>query len=184
MKRLTFLFTAILFFAPIYMAAQNTWITREGTITFFSEAPLENIDATSKKAVAVLNTENRNVVSRVAINTFIFQNGLMQDHFNDNFMESDKYPLANLRAEIVEDIDFTVPGVHDVTLIGTLEIREIVQDRELQGKVTITENGITAEAQFWVPLVDHDIKVPRLLLRNIAEEILVTVKLDLEPHKQ
>ncbi|TVR79906.1 MAG: YceI family protein [Chitinophagaceae bacterium] len=181
---LPFVFTVILFIIFHSNAHTQTWTTQEGQITFFSEAPLENIDATSKKLVSVLNTRNRQVASRVAINTFQFRNGLMQEHFNDNYMESDKYPLANLRAQIVEDIDFTKNGKHKVTLEGTMEMRDIEKEMTIPGTIEIKDGKILATSEFIVKLEDHDIKVPRMLTRNIAEEILVTVKIEYKPHNQ
>lgn len=154
----------------------NTYSCTGGLIHFFSKTPLENIEATSQKAVCVLNTETKKVYAKVQMTTFTFPKRLMQEHFNENYMESDKYPFGILDAVIVDNLDFTKNGTYPVTLKGTFEVHGIKQDREIPGQLTIA-NGqpYRATAVFNVKLADHQIKIPQAVILKIAEEIKVDV---------
>lgn len=154
----------------------NTYSCSNGNIRFFSSMPIENIQAESNKAVCVLNTQTKKVYSKVAMTTFSFPKKLMQEHFNENYIESDKYPYGTLDAVIVEDLNFTADGTYDVTLRGTFEVHGVKQQRDIKGKLTI-KNGqpYQAVSSFVVKLADHKIKIPKAVVLNLAEEIKVDV---------
>jgi hypothetical protein len=154
----------------------NTFACTTGKIHFFSATPIEDIDATSEKAVCVLNTLTKKVYAKVAMTTFQFPKELMEEHFNENYVESEKYPYGILDATIVEDIDFTKDGTYDVTLKGTFEVHGVKQEREIKGKLVI-KNGqpVSATATFVVKLADHKIKIPKAVVTNIAEDIKIDV---------
>jgi hypothetical protein len=166
--------------AILFSAAQdkyaNTYVCSDGKIHFFSSSPIEDIEATSKKAICVINTENKKVYAKVPMKTFEFKDKLMQEHFNENYIESDKYPVAVLDMVIAEDIGFAKDGIYDITLKGTFEVHGVKQDREIKGKLTV-KNAMpsAAVASFDVKLVDHKIKIPKAVVMNIAEIIKVDV---------
>src|SRR4051812_26969422 len=70
----------------------NTYASNDGKLHFFASTPLEDIEATSNKGVCVINTETKKVYAKVAMTSFNFPKKLMQEHFNENYMESEKYP--------------------------------------------------------------------------------------------
>ncbi|MCW5906576.1 MAG: YceI family protein [Chitinophagales bacterium] len=154
----------------------NTYSCSNGSISFFSTTPIENIEAESSKAVCVLNTQTKKVYAKVAMTTFSFTKKLMQEHFNENYMESEKYPYGILDAVIAEDLDFTADGTYDVTLKGTFEVHGVKQERDIKGKLTI-KNGqpYQAVSSFVVKLSDHKIKIPKAVVLSLAEEIKVNV---------
>jgi hypothetical protein len=159
----------------------DAYVCQKGKINFFSKSALENIDATSNTAVCVLNTKSKKVYTKVKQTSFTFKDKLMQEHFNENYMESEKYPFSVLDMVIAEDIDFTKDGTYDVTLKGTLEMHGVKQDREIKGKLTI-KNGQPANgnAEFMVKLADHKIRIPSVVGANIAEDVKVTVDFNFE----
>ena len=161
----------------------NTYACTKGKIHFFSSSPLEDIEATSNLAGCAFNTQTKKVYAKIQQASFVFKDKLMQEHFNENYMESEKYPYAILDMIIVEDIDYTKDGVYDVTLKGTIEMHGVKQEREIKGKLTI-KNGapVLATAVFDVKLVDHKIKIPKAVVMNIAEVIKVDVELVLEKY--
>jgi hypothetical protein len=163
----------------------TTFVCSNGKIHFFSSSPLEDIEATSRKAICVINTENKKVYAKVQMKTFEFRDKLMQEHFNENYIESDKYPVAILDMVITNDIDFAKDGVYDVTLKGTFEVHGVKQEREVKGKLTI-KNGapVNAIANFDVALVDHKIKIPKAVIMNIAEVIKVDVDFTFEKYQK
>jgi hypothetical protein len=186
--KLSFL-VMLIFAAGLSSMAQdkyaNTYVCTKGRIHFFSSTALEDIDGTSNVALCVVNTQTRKVSVKVKMTSFEFPKKLMEEHFNENYMESDQYPYGILDAVIVQDIDFTKDGIYDVTLKGTFEVHGVKQEREIPGKVTV-KNGqfSTATATFDVKLVDHKIKVPKAVTMNIAEMIKVDVAFTFEKYQK
>jgi len=159
----------------------DTYACQKGMVHFFSATAMENIDATTNSAVCVLNTKTKKVFCKLKQTSFTFKDKLMQEHFNENYMESDKFPVAQLDMVIVEDIDFTKDGVYDVTLKGTIEMHGVKKEREIKGKITV-KNGqpVNATAVFMVKLADHGIKIPSIVGANIAEDVKTDVDFTFE----
>lgn len=169
-------FTLFLFFLfPAISWSQHLFVCRQVALSFFSEAPLEDISAKSDKGVSALNLNTRYIYFKVSIRSFEFRKRLMQQHFNENYLESDKYPLAEFKGNILEDIDPTKDGSFPVTVQGKLSIHGVVKDYTLTGYFHIRKGTILADAKFPVKLADHQIKIPRLVIRNIAEVVEVHV---------
>lgn len=162
--------------AQIYSAKQNAT-----EVYFLSEAPLENIEATNKGGVIVLNSSNNQVQARITIMNFKFKNALMEEHFNENYMESNKYPHAFFKGKIKDDVDYTKEAEKDVTLEGELEIHGVKKQVDLPAKINIKNKEIEVFSKFKIKVADYNIKVPSLYVKNIAEEVVVTIKSTLEP---
>ncbi len=162
--------------------AQSSYITREGTISFFSSAPLEDIKADNSRVQAVLDNSTGEVAVRLRIEDFQFEKSLMQKHFNENYMESHIYPEARLTGS-VENFEEIRDGSSkaEVTVKGSLTIHGVTRDVEIAGSVSRQGPHLICNAVFDVRLEDYDIRIPRLLIRNIAETIEVTVNLRLAP---
>lgn len=163
---------------PLY-AQDLIFGTKQGTISFFSKAPLEDIEAKNEKVTSLLNTSNNEIAVRVPIREFQFRNKLMQEHFNENYMESERYPNATFKGKINEIIDFKTPGNYDVSATGVLNIHGVNQKRTLTGKLQITETNMLLDTKFEVMLKDHKIKIPTLVFNKIAEKIAVTTSFNL-----
>lgn len=174
----------ILFLFIIYSInsyTQGLYKTSEGTISFFSETPMENIDATNEAVSALLNTKNNELVVISTIRGFKFKKKLMERHFNENYMESDIYKTAMFKGKIIDAIDYKKEGVYNVKVKGTLTIHGVEQEREIKGTLTIKGNEIKLSANFEVKLVDHKIEVPTIVFTKIAEVIKVTIESTLLP---
>jgi len=165
----------------------GAYVCTKGKLHFFSATALENIEATSNSSICVLNVETKKVYAKVQQTSFAFKDKLMQEHFNENYMETDKYPFAVLEMTITDGVDFArdKDGVFDVTLKGTLEMHGVKHEREIKGKLTM-KNGepVNATGDFMVKLVDHKIKVPSVVGANIAEELKVDYNYDFEKYKK
>ena len=159
----------------------DTYVCQKGMINFFSATAMENIDATINSAICVLNTKTKKVNCKAKQTAFVFKDKLMQEHFNENYMESEKYPFSVLDMTIANDVDFAKDGIYDITLKGTLEMHGVKHEREIKGKLTI-KNGqpVNATAIFMVKLADHKIKIPSVVGANIAEDVKVTVDFNFE----
>lgn len=167
---------AILLAFIAYPAQTHLYKSSSGTVSFFSKAPLEDIDATSKNMASVINTSDNEIVFRVAVNTFRFDKAKMETDFNENFMESDKYPLATFEGNIQEKIDWKKEGTYKITAKGTLTVHGVARERVDSGMLIIKNGTVSLTSNLKVSVADHGIKIPRLLYQNIAET--VDVKLD------
>ena len=182
MKKINLL--VVLFAVHLATFAQPIYLSKTGEASFFSETPLENIDAHSKIVTSVLNTTSKEVVFKIKVRTFKFEKALMEEHFNEKYLESDKYSDATFIGKINETIDFTKDGVYQITATGKLNIHGIAKDRTEKGTLTIKNGQISISASFIVTLKDFKIEVPQLVMQNIAETIAVKVSADYMPYKK
>ncbi len=180
MKKKHFLLT-LLCVLTVHAVAAQVYLTRNGTIRFFSEAPLENIEAVNRQVMSALNTETSEFVFRLPIRSFAFDKALMQEHFNDNFMEAHNYPNASFQGVVEEvgSIDFTVRGAYDVTVVGELTIKDVTKTINEPGTLTVKNGLIEGEAVFVIRPEDYNIRIPGRYVRNIASEIAVFVDVTL-----
>jgi polyisoprenoid-binding protein YceI len=162
--------------------AQKFWQTSTGKIDFFSKTPVEDIEAHSKTAGAIINTETGQLAFKVPIKSFKFPNNLMEEHFNENYMESEKYPEGTFSGKIEPLVDFKTAGVYQVKAKGKLKIHGVEVERELSGTLTVNvDKTATLVSEMEVPLADHKIERPSLVLVKIAEKIAVKTEFVLKP---
>ncbi|SKB43091.1 YceI family protein [Dyadobacter psychrophilus] len=169
-------FVAIACYGQLYM-------TKTGETSFFSETPLENIVAVNKQVLVILNTANGEIAIKMQQRSFHFPNKLMEEHFNENYMETEKYPAAVFAGKIMEPIDYGKDGTYPVHADGVLDMHGIKQNRSLKGQMVINGRQITLTSDFDIKLADHKIEVPTLVITKIAEAIAVKNKFVLVPKK-
>ena len=167
-----------------YAQAQNVFTTNAGTISFFSEAPLENIDATSKKAHCILNVTTGDIVSLVAIRSFKFEKALMEEHFNEKYLESDKYKDATFKGKIQELLVTDRDTTYQVTVNGTITIHGVENPANYKAEYRFKAGVPAIEGSFKVALKDHKVDIPKLVIQNIAEVVKVTCKFELVPYQK
>lgn len=158
------------------------YATQTGEINFFSETPVENISAVNKTVGAILNTATNEIAVSMKMTAFDFPNKLMQEHFNENYMESEKFPTGSFKGKIVEVVDYTKNGTYDVTAKGLLTLHGVMQARDLKGKLIIDNQKINLVCNFDVKLIDHKIEIPKLVFAKIAEVISVKSKYAFTPY--
>jgi hypothetical protein len=146
-----------------------------GKVHFFSATPMENIEANTNAAISIINTSTDSINFRIQITTFQFKNSLMQEHFNENYMESSKYPLAIMKGKINEKIDFKKDGTYKVTANCNITVHNVMKPYLLNGTLTIKNGEVQLLSKFDIKLVDHKIEVPKLVMSKIAESIAVDV---------
>ena len=145
-------------------------------VDFFSSAPIEDIHAVSNKGLSVLKAKTGEIAFRINTRSFDFAKGKMQEHFNENFLESHKYPASEFKGELQQEVDLSRDGIYDVVLEGILEIHGVKQKRIIPARLKVKNNQITLESEFEVACEDHNIKIPQILWQNIAEVVKVTVQ--------
>lgn len=156
--------------------------TTSGKISFKSDAPLEVIRAASNDLIGLIDINKKNFSFKVVIHTFQgFNSPLQKEHFNENYMESDKYPEASFKGKIIEDADLSVDGSYQVRTKGILMIHNVAQERIIQSDITVKQHIITVHSAFTVLLSDHNIPIPMVVNQKLANEIKVEVNATLEP---
>jgi polyisoprenoid-binding protein YceI len=170
------LFIGILFLLTgISAFSQNKYSAKELHITFLSETVLENIFATNTGAAAIIDLDKKDFVFVVPIKSFEFEKELMKEHFNENYMESAKFPNGSFKGKIEGNIDIATDGEYKVNAVGVLDIHGVKKDRTIPATVLVKDGVISIRSKFAIKLVDHDIKVPSVVGQNIAEVINVSV---------
>jgi archaellin len=173
-------FFVLLATLPLLAHTQDKLKAKEGFISFFSSAPLEDIYAKNENVNSLLDVQQKKVAFVVAINGFQFKKKLMQKHFNEKYMESHKYPNALYNGNIITDADLSVPGNYPAKSKGNITIHGVQQAIECEGTLVVSPNNIRLTSTFILKPADFKIKIPKLLVKNIAEEIKVTVDIKYE----
>ncbi|TAM93019.1 MAG: YceI family protein [Chitinophagaceae bacterium] len=182
MKTILVAFTAFLFSG--IAKAQSIYISKDAQVSFFSSAPIENIEANTNQAVSAINMNTGSVFFKVPIKSFQFERDLMQEHFNSDYLESDKYPYAEFQGKIEPIPSIAKDGTYPVNVAGQLTIHGVTKPYQGPGTIEVKNGQIIAISSFKVKLADHDIKIPRLLLKNIAEVVDVKVNAAYQPQKE
>ncbi|MBE9463261.1 YceI family protein [Dyadobacter sp. UP-52] len=167
---------AITCFGQLYM-------TKTGQTSFFSETALENIAAVNNQVLVILNTSNGEIAVKMPQRGFHFPNKLMEEHFNENYMETEKYPSAVFTGKIKEPVDYSKDGNYAVNVDGILDMHGVKQNRTFKGQISIAAGQVTLTSNFDIKLTDHKIEVPTLVLAKIAESIAVKNKFVLTPKR-
>ena len=152
----------------------------ESYIRFFSDAHLEDIEAVNSESTSIIDVESRAFVFSVPITSFQFQKKLMQEHFNENYLESDKYPKAIFKGKI-ENWDGS-KGKQTVLAKGELELHGISQKVEIESSLDYSDENMLVESVFMIRIEDYKIKVPKAVFYKIAEEVEVTIKFNYAPY--
>ncbi|HFA48700.1 MAG TPA: YceI family protein [Bacteroidetes bacterium] len=159
-----------------FKAEPLVYLTQNGQIHFFSDAPLELIRAASGALRGAISTEKNTFQFSVGIKTFEgFNSPLQKEHFNENYMESNVFPTATFKGKIIEKVDLTVDGEYAVRAKGKLKIHGVERERIIKSRVKVEDGTLQLESSFTVLLAEHGIGIPRIVHHKIAEEIQVKI---------
>ena len=172
MKNLILIFWVLCFFSGY---AQKLTVEKS-TITFFSDGAIEDITATNSKASGLWVKESGQIAFAIPIMDFKFVKKLMQEHFNEKYMESEKFPKATFEGTVL-NFKASAKDPQTVSAKGKLTIHGVTREVELPGTAEITpDKKISVKSVFMVKLADHNITIPQLLWQNIAEQVEVKVE--------
>ncbi len=169
---------AILLITLSSFKLDNTkYFTNTGHISFFSSTPVEDIEADNNLVSSVLNIQTGDIAFSLFIKDFKFDKKLMQEHFNENYLESDKYPKATFKGKIVniESVNFGQDGVNEVEAEGELFIHNVAKKVKFKGTLELKTDNIKILSKFKIKLIDYNIQIPKIVFAKIAEEIEVSV---------
>jgi len=156
---------------------QNRYYTKTGTISFTAGTSLEDIDAINKSVTSVFDISTGQIEFAVLIKGFEFKRGLMQEHFNENYLESDKFPKSIFKGKFGElsKINFQKEGSYPTTVTGILEIHNVKKEVRVTGNVIVEKGTISATAAFNVLLEDYDIKIPGAVKDKISPTVNIKI---------
>lgn len=177
------LWAFLLFVAPATLQAQEKYFTKTGRIDFFSAARLEDIEARNKTVAAVLDTKSGALQFAVLMKGFEFKKALMQEHFNENYVESDRFPKAEFRGQITNnsDIQYTTDGIYTATVRGRLTLHGVTKDLEATGTIRVSGRTLQINSVFTLRLSDYNISIPAIVRDNVAPTVCITVQCPMEP---
>ncbi|HEU4632683.1 MAG TPA: YceI family protein [Flavisolibacter sp.] len=164
---------------------QEKYFTKTGKIGFYSKAPMEDIEARNKTVAAILDSKTGVLQFSALMKSFEFPKALMQEHFNENYVESDKYPKAEFKGHITNSnsIDYSKDGTYPASVKGNLTIKGVTREVETTGQLKIQGGKIDATSSFTVSLSDYQISIPSVVKDKISNQIKITVDCHLEPLK-
>lgn len=177
-----------IFFLPVFgippvlvQKDAGVYFVKKNLVSFHSNTKQELIKATSDQLKGIIDADKRTFAFSIALKSFDgFNSPLQKEHFNENYMESDKFPAGSFSGHIIEEDDFTKNGTYNIRAKGKFIIHGVEQERILQGDLTIKNGIIKLACIFTVLLSDHDIKIPRIVHEKLASEIKVTILAEFE----
>lgn len=161
----------------------QTYITRDGKIGFYSKTPLEDIKAENRQVFAAVDLSKKSIAFSLLLRGFLFDKQLMQDHFNENYVESEKYPKASFTGTITGTISNT-PGKYPVKAEGKLTLHGVTQPVSIPAVLEVQDGKVNGTASFSVKPEDYQIKIPGVVKDKIARQIDVQVQISCTPLKQ
>lgn len=168
------------------LSAQK-YYTKNGTIGFDATSPSspEKIEGTNRSATCVVDTKSGAIQFAVLMKGFAFERALMEEHFNENYVESSKFPKSEFRGKLkdVDNIDFSKDGTYTIKVKGDLTMHGQTKEVETTGKLVVKGGKISADAEFSVKLSDFEISIPGLVADKVAKVAKITVSCSLEPLK-
>jgi polyisoprenoid-binding protein YceI len=174
MKRCAFvlltLFSVSFCFGQVYM-------TRNGNIKLSSDTPLESIRAENKDVEAAIDLKNRNIAFSLPLKSFKFTRSLMQEHFNEKYVESDKYPRSTFSGSFGETIPKGQDGSYPVKVRGKLTLHGVTRDVEIPGTFVRKGNVLTGTANFKLNPTDYKIRIPYIVRDKIEKETAIQVNI-------
>ncbi len=180
MAKITTILAILLFTAGI--ANAQKYMTKGGTIKFFSDTPMEKIQGINHQVNSALDFSTGNFVFKVLIQGFEFEKALMQEHFNENYMESDKFQNSTFSGKItnIKDVNLAKDGVYKVVTEGDLTMHGVTNKVKINGTLEVKSGKVLGKATFNVAPKDYNIAIPKAVIKNISEAIQVDVNISLD----
>jgi uncharacterized protein YdeI (BOF family) len=166
-------------------AYAQKYFTRDAKVKFSSETPMEKIEALNKSGTCVLDAATGKMEWKVLIKGFLFEKALMQEHFNENYMESSTYPNAQFKGQItnLNEVNFAKDGKYNAVVTGKLTIHGVTKDITTNGALTVANGTIKLNAGFSLLMGDYGIDIPSLVSDKVAKEAKILIDAALEPMK-
>ena len=167
----------------VSLTAQDKFYTKSGNIQFVSKGAIETIQANHKSVTCVLDSKTGDLQFAVLMKGFEFRKALMQQHFNENYVESDKFPKAEFRGQVTNnsEVNYTKDGTYNAHVKGKLTMHGQTRDVETDGKIMVKSGKLQANSSFTIQMSDYNISIPSLVKENMSNTVTITVNCSLEP---
>ncbi len=184
----TSILIAFLAFLTAGVSAQNRYFTKTGKIYFDATTPSspEKIEATNEKATSVIDAGSGAMEFAVLLKAFAFERALMQEHFNENYVESDKYPKSTFKGSVtnIKEVNLSKDGSYPVKLKGQMTLHGVTKEVEADGTLTVKGGAIVSgKSNFKILFSDFNIVIPNLVKDKVAKEATIKVDVNYEPLK-
>jgi polyisoprenoid-binding protein YceI len=158
-------------------------MTREGYVKFYSHTSIEDITAENNKVGSIINSSNGEVVITMNMTDFSFEKKLMQEHFNENYVESEKFPKASFKGSVIDNdkVDYNKKGLYTVSVTGNMTIHGVSNEVSTEGTIEVLKGGIVAKTKFMLNPEDYGIKIPGVVRNNIANDLEITADMKYTP---
>jgi len=166
-----------------FEASAQKYMTKTGYIGFYSQTLMENIKGDNNQVASVLDISTGEIVFQALIKSFHFDRALMEEHFNENYMESEKFPKSAFKGKITDlsSVDFKKNGIYNVTVEGDLTIHDVTNKISIKGKLEVVSGGINASSKFNIVPEDYKISIPGVVREKISKNLEVTVNIKYAP---
>ena len=167
---------------PFAIQGQGKYLTNNGVISFYSHTIIEDITAVNNEVAAVIDGSSGELVIILKMTQFQFEKKMMQEHFNENYLESEIFPKATFSGTILnnDDVKYSIPGLYEVKVIGEMTIHGQTKTISEEGTVKVTSTGIVCSTKFKLNPEDYKIKIPRTVRKNISTQMEIRVELPCE----
>ncbi len=168
---------AFILLISVATSAQEKLITKTGKVTFLSKTPIEDIEAKNSQTASIFLVDKKTIAFNVLLRSFRFEKALMEEHFNEKYVHSDKYPAAKFKGVIQDDIDLKKPNTYnDVTIDGEMEFHGVAKQIKVNASIIVNGDGsIEFASMFSLNLEEYEIEVPSLVKDKISPDIQVSV---------
>ena len=167
---------------PFLLNAQR-FISEKSNVVFFSKAAIEDITAQNTKAIGIFDIGSGEIAFSIPVNEFVFAKSLMQEHFNEKYMETEKFPKSTFQGK-VSGFQAGVQGSQTVHATGKLTIHGITKEVDMEGSIEKDKDRLILKSKFAVVLADYGVARPQLLWQNIAEQVEVTIEFTCKPYEK
>ncbi len=178
------IFIAALFVVCANIAsAQSKFFTKTGTVSFLSKTPLENIDGINKKVTCIVNMETGQIDIALLQKAFEFKKALLMEHYNENYVESDKFPKATFKGKIENpgSINVSKDGTYPVNIVGDMTMHGVTKNMKAPAVFTVKNGKLSAHSDFVLLLADYNIAIPSAVKDKISPDIKIVADVNLEP---
>lgn len=154
------------------------YITKNGIARFYSKTDLEDIRAENKQVLAIIDPATSSVAVSMLMKGFLFPKALMQTHFNENYVESDRYPKATFEGTYADPVDVSRNGTYNVNVKGRLSLHGVTREISVPASIVVTDGIVSGKTTFQLVPEDFNIAIPSLVRDKIAQKVDVEILFD------
>ncbi len=171
-------------FGPICLGQQisNRIIAKQGQVSFFSHTSVEDIEATNNQVLSIVDIASKKVAVDMLMRAFVFKKALMQEHFNESYIESDIHPTCSFEGEIL-DFEASLPPVQTKLVKGTINLHGVSKEIDIKTRIENQDDNISLSGTFNLQVSDFKIKIPPIVAGNISKTIEVNFRFEYQPYE-